>query len=323
MNDLIPTLKGLIPAGQLGRVQIHEHVFCRMRSTCKDDVALFLKGQMDELVQRGISTIVDVTTYVNPDQFYEALRGTGINIVCCAGYYLPRRVPAAYHHYDEDKLLKFLQNKISNGIGKYKIRPFMLKCAANGEEFSELEERFIRVVARAQRENGLPIQVHAFRGGQKQLRILLEEGVDPSKIILCHLEMALRNTTILQQRIDDIQRVVETGASILVADYPVSNHTYRRHLIQLITTLIRKGYLNQIFLSVDSYWQYRTSGMRVRGMLATKPSARTYSYLCDVVIPGLRQRGITDQQIDAMLIDNPRRIMTGRVLLRSATRLSA
>ena len=53
-----------------------------------------------------------------------------------------------------------------------------------------MEEKAIRVAARAQRELGLPISTHCDKGtmGLEQAEILKSLGVDLSRVLLCHID---------------------------------------------------------------------------------------------------------------------------------------
>jgi phosphotriesterase-related protein len=67
--------------------------------------------------------------------------------------------------------------------------------------------------------------------------------------------------------------------------------------------LCERGYANRIMLSHDksSFMDWFTNA-EVDPVL---PDWR-YTYIHDTVLPGLRERGVTDDQIEQMLMRNPR-----------------
>jgi phosphotriesterase-related protein len=66
-----------------------------------------------------------------------------------------------------------------------------------------------------------------------------------------------------------------------------------------IAALVRAGHERQILLSTDTC---RTSHLHAHG-------GRGFDYLWRVFLPLLRARGVTESQIDSMLIVAPRRLL--------------
>src|SRR5262249_62360131 len=73
--------------------------------------------------------------------------------------------------------------------------------------------------------------------------------------------------------------------------------------IEPLAALCERGYANRIMLSHDkSSFMDWFANAEVDPVL---PDWR-YTYIHDAVLPGLRDRGVTDDQIELMLIRNPR-----------------
>ena len=69
----VNTIRGLVPVSSLGRVLIHEHIFCLVPERHFAEASTFLRSHLQRLFEQGISTIVDVTPYTLP----ECLSGKG------------------------------------------------------------------------------------------------------------------------------------------------------------------------------------------------------------------------------------------------------
>ena len=79
--------------------------------------------------------------------------------------------------------------------------------------------------------------------------------------------------------------------------------------VSTIVELIKRGYLGSITLSHDCFcWSDYFPSEEARAKLVPELS---YLYVSNTVIPALLQAGVTQDQIDKMLIDNPRRHFEG------------
>ena len=70
--------------------------------------------------------------------------------------------------------------------------------------------------------------------------------------------------------------------------------------IEFIEWLIYEGHINQIVLGQDA-------GAKVN---LTKWGGHGYGHILRIVTPWMRQRGVTEQNIKAMLVDNPKRALS-------------
>jgi phosphotriesterase-related protein len=306
-SGMIPTLRGRIPSNKLGTVLVHEHVFCRVRGVHLPVARKYLTQQLQSLEKYGPITIIDLTTYVLPDEFIETCNAvSGVNIIACAGYYLTSRVPASYRSLDATGLADRLREKLARGIGRSKIKPGIIKVATSGHNFTRLERDILRAAAIVQSEKAIPIATHACRGGRQQLETLLKWGADPRKVFLSHMEMELKgnHTRAYGAVVEDILWILQKGAYVFFGDFTASESSYRRDVIRLLRDCINAGFIYQLFLSTDSYWSCRGDGVRVRGTPQNSRTPRTYEYLFTLIIPVLRRNGFSEYEIQRMTKEN-------------------
>lgn len=306
-NKKIDTVRGEVLTSQLGGVLMHEHVFCRVRPQHRPAAARYIKGQIQKLKEHGIRTIVDLTTYVLPDQFVPFLLEEDFNIICCAGYYTKNKVPKSYLKLDDSVLTDKLLGKVVKGIGKYRIKPSIIKVASSGRNLDQFERNIFTAAARVQQTTKLPIATHSPRGGRKQLEHLLKNGANPKKVFFSHMEMELKgiSPSTVQELINDLLWILQQGAYIFFGDFSVQNTSYRHQVIQVLRTCCERGFEEQIFISTDSYWAHRNGVIKVRGNPITSKMPRSYTYTVTLIKPLLLKNGFTPSMIHKFLFDNP------------------
>ena len=82
-----------------------------------------------------------------------------------------------------------------------------------------------------------------------------------------------------------------------LSDFPMTNDNGR---ILLIKELIKEGLLDRILISHDICWKTRWSMFGGYGL----------NHIPKNIVPRLIKNGITQEQINQILIDNPRRVFT-------------
>ena len=77
--------------------------------------------------------------------------------------------------------------------------------------------------------------------------------------------------------------------------------------------LLEKGYAERMFLSADSCasidWFPDETVEELMNAGAVKDW--TITLLLEQVIPALKERGMTDEQLDTMMVENPKRWLSG------------
>ena len=166
------------------------------------------------------------------------------------------------------------------------------------EIYDEREIKVLRAAARASRLTGVALTLHAREPWLGYLSVLREEGVDPGRVIIGHAHPHFMEQELLL-------RALRSGV-VLEADYMLQQYATKAPLGPFDRTLdgvawaIRNGYRDQVLLSLDlcnKLGQQRYGG-------------GGYTTLQDYVFPYLRAHGVTDEDIQHVMIDNPRRLLT-------------
>jgi phosphotriesterase-related protein len=234
---------------------------------------------------------------------------TGLQLVACTGIYTYDHLPHYFQLRDADHMAGLFVHDITEGCQNTDIKAAFIKCAADEPGVNENIEKVHRAAARASVKTGAPIMAHsrpASNTGPRQVEIFLEEGVAPEKIQIAH--------TGDTDDLDYIQGLLDKGVYVGLDRYGLDIFlpTEKRNATTL--ALIERGHADRIVISqdycatIDWYPPEVVAGMLQQPGLLDDWSM---TMIFDKVLPVLREHGVSDEQIDSILTDNPRRWLTG------------
>lgn len=181
-------------------------------------------------------------------------------------------------------------------VERTKAKAGLVKAGTGFTAISEFERKALQVAALVQRRTGCPISVHTQGGtmGPEILEALKGYGADPSRVILCHLQ---KNPDVYEYR-----RVLDAGAWVCFDGPARPQHNPDSLLAENIKRLSDWGYAGRILLAMDAgRGQYQRAYMASRGA----SGVRGIAWLLTGFVPLLREVGVGQSHIDAMLIKNP------------------
>jgi phosphotriesterase-related protein len=309
----VETVKGPIDVEELGRTLIHEH----FRTT--DEAARFQfphlydeQAEWDAAISdanavkgHGIATVVDPgAMFLNRDAAFSkrVADESGLQVVLATGVYTYDHLPQVLLNRDEDQLADIFVYEIENGIQGTGIKPALIKCAADEPGVTPNIEKVHRAAARASNRTGTPIMAHsrpASGTGPEQMRILVEEGVDPALVQVAH--------TGDTDDLDYIERLLDTGCYIGLDRYGIDIYlpTDKRQATTL--ALLERGYAERMFIAQDYCSNIDWFPREVQEYLkANEVPDWSMTFLFEKVIPELKERGMTDDQLDQMMVENPK-----------------
>jgi predicted metal-dependent phosphotriesterase family hydrolase len=157
------------------------------------------------------------------------------------------------------------------------------------------EERAFRAAARAHRRTGLTIMTHSARCavGLDQLDLLDDEGVDSRRVIVGHCD--------LYPDSDYHATVAHRGAFVEFDTVRGSCEWETEQRLQWVRLLLEKGYLRQILLSHDVCMRSHLHAYGGNG----------YDFLLTGFVPRLLDSGLTKDEVNTLLVENPRAALTG------------
>ncbi|MEZ4702810.1 MAG: phosphotriesterase-related protein [Rhodothermales bacterium] len=301
-HPIVRTVAGDIPADRLGVCYPHEHVFgappAGMAATDfrLDDEAAALR-EVGWFREAGGRALVDMST---PDYQRDAagLRrvsdATGVHIVCATGFNKDTFSRPWVDPRSVDELVALYVREVTAGIDGTDVRAGVIKAATTLHAVSDCGEKMLRAAARAQAITGAPISTHTEAGTMalEQVALLREEGADPRRVIIGHMDRKLE--------MDYLREVAATGAFLGIDQISKEKYYPDRARIDAILALASEGFGGQLLLSGDlarrSYWPAYGGG----------PG---FTYILWRFVPWLREAGASEALIRDLLVHNPARAL--------------
>jgi phosphotriesterase-related protein len=315
----VPTVRGPVDSAELGPTLMHEHVFVlntevqenyRTAWGDEDERVADAVERLNDLKRRGIDTIVDPTVMgLGRDipRIQRVATRTELNIVVATGLYTYNELPFYFHYRGPGTLLDgpeplvdMFVGDLTDGIAGTGVRAAIIKCATEEAGLTPGVERVLRAAAQAHRATGAPITTHthaASHRGRDQQRVFREEGVDLGRVIIGHSG----DTADL----DYLRELMDQGSYIGMDRFGVDMILPFEDRVATIVALCEQGFAERIVLAHDAACFIDWFDPEV--IRAAAPNWH-YTHISDDVLPALRDRGVTDANIDAMLVANPRRI---------------
>ena len=316
----VQTVLGPVDAGDLGKTLIHEHFRGRDEATVfqwphlHDEEAEYAEAvEMARAVQgHGVKTVVEPTAMLLGRDIPFLIRlaqETGLQIVACTGIYTYDHLPIFFETRDADFIADCFVHDIEQGMQGTDARAAFIKIAADEPGVTDNIEKLHRAAARASVRTGAPIMAHsrpASNTGPRQVEILLAEGAAPEKIQIAHCGDT--------DDIAYIEGLLEQGVYVGLDRYGIEMYLPADRRNATVLALLERGHLERMMLSQDYVvaldWFPEEQVQQLMEAGAVKDWSMTL--LFDQIIPQLREGGMTDEQLETMLVDNPRRWLVGQ-----------
>jgi phosphotriesterase-related protein len=267
--------------------------------------------RLGALAAQGVRTIVDLTVvglgrYI-PRIARVAEQVPELNIIVATGIYTYTDVPFFFYYRGPalndalgtevpDPMVDMFVRDITEGIADTGVKAGMLKCAIDQPGMTAGVERVMRAVARAHHQTGTPITVHTHpesRNGLEAKRVLCdEEGVAPPRVVLGHSGDSTD--------CDHLAELADAGFLLGMDRFGINLETTFEARADTVIEMCRRGYAERMVLSQDTSCYIDWVEPDV---LAFLPQWH-YLHIGDDVLPYLREHGVTDAQIDAMLVEH-------------------
>ena len=315
----VPVATGeTVDTSKLGTTLMHEHVFVRTPDMAWDwdvgwgdtetRVADAIK-RLEELKDAGVDTIVDLTVPGNGRDVPMVKRiaeQTRLNIVMATGWYTYEALPPSFHYRSllgggtAEVLTELFVRDVEEGVADTGVRAGILKCATDEKGLTPDVEAILRAVARTHRRTGVPISTHTHAGtrnGLVQQDVFEEEGVDLSRVVIGHSG----DTTDLGY----LEELIGRGSFIGMDRFGTGAVVTFDERADTVAGMCERGRAERMVLSHDASCYIDWFDEEMLKQVAPQWH---YRHITEDVVPALKERGVTDEQITTMLVDNPRRI---------------
>ena len=309
----VNTVLGPIDSSELGFTLSHEHITLGAAGAAatypgfqdRQAIADAAAAALSEAYAGGVRAIIDVTTFdLGRDValMQEVSRRSGVHAIPCTGNHLA--VPRIFWGAPVDRVAALFIREITEGIENTGVKAGIIKVASDRGGVTENEEIVLRAAARASNATGTRISTHTWspdRVGEQQTRILKEEGVDLNRVYIGHSN----DDTDLGY----LTGLLEQGVWLGLDRYPggrTPGTPKWEERTAVVKQLIDAGWAHRLMLSHDhSTPAVQPSPELRRERERFNPDG--YLFITRNVLPRLRELGAADADIQAMMVDNPRR----------------
>lgn len=322
--NTVETVKGPIEIDDMGITLMHEHIFTigtEMRQNFPDYPDPWDEEQrvadavakVNAVYEKGVRTLVDPTV-IGLGRYIPRIQRINeqveMNIIAATGIYTYHEAPVQFHFTgpgrvfpkEIDPMTELFIGDIRNGIADTGVKAGLLKCAIDEYHLTTDVERVMRAVGQAHVETGTPITVHthaADRTGLIALRVLGEEGVDLTKVVVGHSG----DTT----DTDYLRELADSGAVLGMDRFGIDTFSPFEDRVNTVAAMVELGYTDSMVLSHDA--SCYSDFYSIEDVTTALPNWH-FTHIHDDVLPALRERGVTDDQIETMMVHNPRKYFT-------------
>ena len=191
-------------------------------------------------------------------------------------------------------------SELTEGIGPERIRAGIIKVVTGAPRITPVEQELLTVAGRAAACTGAAVITHT-EGvlGNRQQEILAAAGVPPQRVMIGH------SCSSADQCYHE--RVLRAGSYLAFDRFGMQAGVTDQMRVLALGALLQAGWRERLLVSHDSVWHW------VGGPQIGAGAQRTWvpTRFCDVIVPQLRNTGVTEAEIDLLLSHNPRRFFQG------------
>ena len=256
----------------------------------------------------GGGTMVDTTSIGirrDPLALARISRASGVNVVMGSGYYVNAVHPEGMDAKTEDDIAREIVSDITSGVGNTGVRAGIIGELGCSWPLTANERKGLRAGAQAQRETGASITVHPGRSDAapfEVLDVLSDAGADVSRVIIDHLDRTIFD-------VETLLRLAQRGCYLEydffgweISQFSLSEHDMPNDAqrIEFIRRLVDEGYSRNVVIAHDMFGKHRLA----------KYGGHGFAHILENIAPRLREGGLSDEQVDDILVKNPAALLT-------------
>jgi phosphotriesterase-related protein len=275
---------------------------------CQTDESLAIK-EVALFKYAGGGTIVELSQnglHRDPAGLARVSRATGANIVMGSGYYISMTHPKDMDTRTEEEIADEVVRDILVGVGDTGIRSGIIGEIGNSNPWTPNEKKVIRACALAQRQTGAPINIHPSISDKlvlENIAVAKDAGADLTHIAISHVDG-------YEFSLPTLRKILKAGCYVEYDGFghSVYHFIYQDRVIHEdsdlrriydITKLINEGYINQILLGQDLFMKCALTSYGGYG----------YAHIINNLMPLMRAKKMTEEQINTLIIENPKRFL--------------
>lgn len=264
--EFIRTVNGDIAPGDLGRTYSHDHLFCIPPLWKEKKIDDFMIDDLESSIldvelftAQGGQAVYDATAidYGRDTAALKAISDrTGIKIIATAGFNKAIMWPGqmagtggTFQQWVDDhsraEIRDHVVRELTEGMDGTPYKGGVAKFGTGYNTISDAEDKVVRAVLDAHKETGCPLHSHTELGTLilEQLKIVKDEGVDPSRLTIAHVDRNPDHWLHL--------KAAETGVFMCFDGISRVKYHPESVLIDCILNLVRHGHEDQLVVGGD------------------------------------------------------------------------
>lgn len=312
----ILTVTGKMATDEMGMTLTHEHVVTNFSGADKiaqpqydeDYVINIILPHLKELKKKGINTIFECTPdYIGRD--VELLKKlselSGINIITNTGYYAAankKYLPAHVYSESKETIAKRWEKEWEEGIDGTGIRPGFIKLGTGEGELDSIETKLLKAAVIVSKNTGLTIAIHTGDGEAafSEYDIIVKEGWKGNKMIWVHAQNG-----------SDEERIALAKKGVWISLDGISELRMEAFLT-MVKFMKESNLLSKLLISHDDGWSVVNNSGNVELILFENGNTKPYNTIIIKFIDELYKTGFTKEEINRLLIENPKNAMAIR-----------
>ena len=258
--------------------------------------------------REGGGTLVDATTIGigrDPLALSRLARATNLNIIMGAGWYIDKVHPEDMGSRTENDLAKQIIKELTEGINETNVKAGIIGEIGCSWPLTDNERKVLRAAATAQSETGAPILIHPGRdesAPNEILEVLAEAGANLERVIMGHLDRTVfsDDTTIEIAKSGCYMEYALFGNESSHYPLPGSYMPNDEQRLEKIQLLMNEGFGEKVLVAQDICTKHRL----------VKYGGHGYHHILQNIIPRMKQKGFSKEEIDNIVTNNPSKILT-------------
>jgi len=264
-------------------------------------------------VQLGGDALVDVTSSPEIGRDPSALRAiaerTGLKVVMGCGFYCEYSHSEAVARSSIDELADAIIRDVVEGVDG--IRAGIIgEIGINGQEkgtwryLGEMtpdEEKALRAACRAALATGAPVCIHQPNRASavsEIMRVVEEEGLQAERVVLAHMS----SVPDFEAHVAALERgfwIAYDNFGMAALSNAWLRQTSDEQRVDWLLEVFRRGFGRRVLVSHDIWCKVQLSRFGGGG----------YGHILRTIVPMLRERGFSDDDVDLLLVRNPAEVL--------------